>query len=60
MVASTAVAGSFENGNQKHTRSSKLEDQAATAALYVTAHQQGKTGQEFLNKHHRLSSAGKS
>jgi hypothetical protein len=47
----------------KHS-SSKLEDQAATAALYVTNHdrqqQKEKSGQEFLNKHHRLSSAGKS
>jgi len=39
--------------------SNKLEDQAATAALYVTQYdRQKKSGQEFLGKDHRLSSAG--
>lgn len=40
--------------------SSKLEDQAATAALYVTRNkrQSKTTGQEFLDKDQRLSSAG--
>lgn len=65
----SGVNGPMENGSRKHTtNSSKLEDQAATAALYVTNQQHkdhkdstapSKSGQEFLNKHHRLSSAGK-
>ena len=51
----------LETGNRKPTKSVRLEDQAATAALYVTGNkgQQNKRGQEFLDKDHKLSSAGK-
>lgn len=43
------------------TSSNKLEDQAATAALYVTNqnNQKPKTGHEFLDSDNKLSSAGK-
>jgi hypothetical protein len=37
----------------------KLEDQAAIAALYVTRHDNSKTGHEFLDSNNKLSSAGK-
>ncbi|KAG4034840.1 hypothetical protein MFRU_002g01900 [Monilinia fructicola] len=42
------------------TSSNKLEDQAATAALYVTNqnNQKPKTGHEFLDSDNKLSSAG--
>lgn|ERR1711969_443811 len=48
-----------------HTSSTKLEDQAALAALYVTKYDNNhgsskKNGQEFLDKDNKLSSAGKS
>jgi len=44
----------------RHKESTKLESQAATAALYDTGHgrQRSKSGQEYLDKHQRLSSAG--
>ena len=53
--------GPIEDVNSKpHPTSSKLEDQAATAALYVTQYdRQKKGGQDFLDKDHKLSSAGK-
>ncbi|KAG4425956.1 hypothetical protein IFR04_000900 [Cadophora malorum] len=46
-----------------HTSSTKLEDQAALAALYVTKYDNNhgsskKNGQEFLDKDNKLSSAG--
>ncbi|KAG9234183.1 putative Eisosome protein 1 [Amylocarpus encephaloides] len=41
-----------------HTHSNKLEDQAATAALYVTKYDNSKNGQEFLDSDHKLSFAG--
>ncbi|KAH8598211.1 hypothetical protein B0O99DRAFT_592098 [Bisporella sp. PMI_857] len=43
-----------------HTHSSKLEDQAATAALYATGNsrQPKKSGHEYLDKNNKLSSAG--
>lgn len=58
MASTTAVA----HGSQKsHTTSSKLEDQAAIAALYVTRYDKSsKDGQAFLDGKQRLSSAGRS
>jgi hypothetical protein len=55
--------GPIENVNVRkpHTSSNKLKDQAATAALYVAKHDEGsnsKSGYEFLDKNHKLSSAG--
>ncbi|KAK0110795.1 hypothetical protein ONS96_002388 [Cadophora gregata f. sp. sojae] len=46
-----------------HTSSTKLEDQAALAALYVTKYDNSngspkKSGKEFLDKDNKLSSAG--
>jgi len=48
-----------DSSSQPRPANSKLEDQAATAALYVTRYdRQNKNGQEFLDKDHKLSSAG--
>lgn len=53
-------AGSNEDETKPRQKPEKLEDQAATAALYVSRHEKSnKTGQEFLDKDHRLSSAGR-
>jgi hypothetical protein len=50
---------SIEDGNKPHTSSSKLEDHAALAALYVTKYDNAaKHGHEFLDDDHKLSSAG--
>lgn len=50
----------------KHTHSDRLEDQAATAALYVTKYNSGtssgtnnRNGYDILDSDHKLSSAGK-
>jgi hypothetical protein len=53
----------IQDANEPHTTSTKLEDQAALAALYVTKYDNAslpKNGYEFLDNHHKLSSAGKS
>jgi hypothetical protein len=53
----------IQDANKPHTTSTKLEDQAALAALYVTKYDNAslpKNGYEFLDSHHKLSSAGKS
>ncbi|KAG0645249.1 hypothetical protein D0Z07_9023 [Hyphodiscus hymeniophilus] len=56
MASTTAGA---QGAPKSHPTSAKLEDQAATAALYVTQYDKSsKNGQEFLDGHHRLSSAG--
>jgi hypothetical protein len=52
-----------QDANKPHTTSTKLEDQAALAALYVTKYDNAslpKNGYEFLDSHNKLSSAGKS
>jgi len=57
MASTTAAA---QGAQKPHTSSTKLEDQAALAALYVTKYDKSsKNGQAFLDGHHRLSSAGK-
>ncbi|KAF4624016.1 hypothetical protein G7Y89_g14159 [Cudoniella acicularis] len=56
--ASTAVAPAGPIEDAHHTHSSKLEDQAATAALYVTKNDSTKNAYEFLDSNHKLSSAG--
>lgn len=61
-MASTTAAS---NGAQvqfmpDHTRSSKLEDQAATAALYITHPERKSDGDRFLDSDNKLSSAGMS
>jgi hypothetical protein len=51
-----------QDANKPHTTSTKLEDEAALAALYVTNYDNAslpKNGYEFLDSHHKLSSAGK-
>jgi len=60
-VSKPTASGPIDSTNQKSSNSAKLEDQAATAALYVTGHgrPKGKTGHEYLDKDHKLSSAGK-
>jgi hypothetical protein len=53
----------IQDANKPHTTSTKLEDQAALAALYVTKYDNAslpKNGYDFLDSHHKLSSAGKS
>ena len=59
--SSTAMApkGPIEGGSKPHTSSTKLEDQAALAALYVTKYDKASNdGQDFLDSDHKLSSAG--
>jgi hypothetical protein len=61
----TAVVpiSAIQDANKPHTSSTELEDQAALAALYVTKYDNAslpKNGYEFLDSHHKLSSAGKS
>jgi len=61
-VSKATASGPFDSTtNQKSTNSAKLEDQAATAALLATGHgrQKSRSGQEYLDKNHKLSSAGK-
>jgi hypothetical protein len=51
-----------QDANKPHTTSTKLEDHAALAALYVTKYDNAslpKNGYEFLDSHNKLSSAGK-
>ncbi|KAM3075631.1 Eisosome assembly protein [Clarireedia jacksonii] len=52
--------GNATLNNTQHTSSNKLEDQAATAALYVTKqnNRKSKQGFEHLDDDNRLSSAG--
>lgn len=58
-MASTTAG--VQGAQKPHTTSTKLEDQAALAALYVTKYDSSsKDGQAFLDSDHRLSSAGKS
>ncbi|PQE34007.1 Eisosome 1 protein [Rutstroemia sp. NJR-2017a WRK4] len=56
----TGGGGNAALNNTQHTSSNKLEDQAATAALYVTKqnNRKSKQGLEFLDGDNRLSSAG--
>ena len=57
-MASTATV---QDAQKPPTGSTKLEDQAALAALYVTKYDKSsKNGHEFLDGDHRLSSAGMS
>ncbi|CZT02581.1 uncharacterized protein RCO7_09426 [Rhynchosporium graminicola] len=65
MAQTTAVVptGPIQDAERPHPRSTKLEDQAALAALYVTRpddnqNKPKKGGQEFLDKDSKLSSAG--
>jgi hypothetical protein len=60
MAQTTAVVptGPIQDASKPHT-SSKLEDQAALAALYVTKYDTSKDGQKYLDSDHKLSSAGK-
>lgn len=61
--ASRPAASSKPETSRPHTSSTKLEDQAALAALYVTNHDREQATQkdkhEFLDSDHKLSSAGK-
>jgi hypothetical protein len=62
MASTTAVVptSSIEGARKPHASSTKLEDQAALAALYVTKYDSStKDGHAFLDSDHRLSSAGK-
>lgn len=64
-TTATAVVpiSGIQDANKPHTTSTKLEDHAALAALYVTKYDNAslpKNGYEFLDSHHKLSSAGKS
>ena len=59
MALETQRPADVPGGHDATTR--HLEEQAAVAALYVTKQGEGsqaKTGQEFLDSNHRLSSAG--
>jgi hypothetical protein len=61
----TAVAptSAIQDANKPHTTSTKLEDHAALAALYVTKYDNAshpQNGHEFLDSHNKLSSAGQS
>jgi hypothetical protein len=58
-MAAVSQTRPIENDHkQAHTSSSKLEDQAALAALYVTKYDYKEEGQEFLDGDRKLSSAG--
>jgi hypothetical protein len=61
MAQTTAVVptGPIQDASKPHTSSTKLEDQAALAALYVTKYDSTKDGQKYLDSDHKLSSAGK-
>ena len=61
MTSATAVVPTtFEDSRKPHTTSTKLEDHAALAALYVTKYDRSsKDGQAFLDSDQRLSSAGR-
>jgi len=54
------VSSALAPADSRHKEPAKLESQAATAALYATGHgrQRSKSGQEFLDKNRKLSSAG--
>jgi hypothetical protein len=59
----TPISGTQDANKPHTTTSTKLEDQAALAALYVTKYDNAslpKNGYEFLDSHNKLSSAGKS
>ncbi|KAH6688232.1 hypothetical protein BKA61DRAFT_565399 [Leptodontidium sp. MPI-SDFR-AT-0119] len=61
--AAAVPTGPIQDASRSHTSSTKLEDQAALAALYVTKYDNThsspkKNGQEFLDKDNKLSSAG--
>jgi hypothetical protein len=61
MAQTTAVVptGPIEDVHKGHaSSSSKLEDQAAAAALYVTKPEGSKNGHSFLDGDNKLSSAG--
>jgi hypothetical protein len=61
MAAAPVAATGIQDVSQPTRTSSKLEDQAAIAALYVTKHDHAsKTGREFLDNDNKLSSAGES
>lgn len=68
MAQTTAVVatGPIQDVSRPHTSSSKLEDQAAVAALYVTKYDKSqganksKSGYDVLDHDNRLSSAGES
>jgi hypothetical protein len=65
-ATAAAPAAPIEHRNNKtHTPSHKLEDQAATAALYVTNvtkqdNLNNRNGYDILDADHKLSSAGES
>jgi len=62
MAQPTAVVptGPIQDVSRPRTSSTKLEDQAALAALYVTKYDDvTKNGREFLDNTNKLSSAGK-
>jgi hypothetical protein len=64
-TAAVVPISGIQDANKPHnlTTSTRLEDQAALAALYVTKYDNAslpKYGYEFLDSHHKLSSAGKS
>ncbi len=60
MPAAPVVAtGPSQDVSQQTRTSNKLEDQAATAALYATKSDNASTtGQEYLDNDNKLSSAG--
>jgi len=60
MAAAPVVAtGPSQDVSQQTRPSTKLEDQAATAALYATKPDNASTtGREFLDNDNKLSSAG--
>lgn len=54
------AAGPIDDSRHAHfAPSPKLEDLAATAALYVTNQHRSKDGNQFLDGDNKLSSAGK-
>lgn len=54
----TSTGPIVDSHSKQHTGPTKLEDQAALAALYVTKYDNTKTGQEYLDSNNKLSSAG--
>ena len=60
MAQTAATLATSQDPNPPNPKNaSKLEDQAAIAALYVTKHDNAsKSGREYLDNDNKLSSAG--
>ena len=60
-TTTVAAPAGTDDARKPHTTSTKLEDHAALAALYVTKYDtSSKDAHAFLDSDHRLSAAGKS